>query len=68
MRTKEQIEEKIDEINSEIDDLETEKQEVMEEEGVDDTDEKGERIELEFEDKKKVFENQIELLDWVLEE
>ncbi len=68
MRTKEQIEEKIDDLNSEIDDLENEKQEIMEEEGVDDMDEKGERIELEFEDKKKVLEDQIELLEWVLGE
>ena len=68
MRTKEQIEEKIDDLNSEIDDLENEKQEIMEEEGIDEMDEKGERIELEFEDKKKVLKDQIELLEWVLGE
>lgn len=68
MHTQEEIEGKIDELKSDLEDLEDDTKEEMEAEGVDEMDDKGEEIELEFEAKKKALEKQIELLEWVIEE
>ncbi|MFH1367006.1 MAG: hypothetical protein ABIH38_03385 [Patescibacteria group bacterium] len=68
MRTEEEIKDKIDELESEKDDLENELEETLEDEGVDEDSEKGEELTLENEDKKKIVEKQIDILEWVLGE
>lgn len=68
MRTEEEIKDKIDELESEKDDLENELQEALEDGGVEEDAEKGEELTLENEDKKKIVEKQIDILEWVLGE
>lgn len=66
MKTAQQIEEKIEELNQKLGELDTELEELMELEEVDEFSERGEDLELEFENKKEVVEDQIKLLEWVL--
>lgn len=68
MRSEEEIQEKIDELQGEIDGFDHEFEEALEMEETDEFSEKGKKIENDFEEKKKVLEEQIELLEWVLEE
>ena len=68
MRTKEEIESKIDELDSEKDDIENEFQETLEDEEIEEDSEKGEDLRFEYDQKIEAVEKQIELLEWVLEE
>lgn len=68
MRSEEDIQSKMDDLESEKDDLEDEYKEKLEEENVEEGSSEGDKIMGEYEDKKKVIEDQIELLEWVLEE
>jgi len=68
MRTEEEIKEKIDDLESEKDDLETEFQETLEDENVEEDSEKGEELRCEYDEKVEAMEKQIGLLDWVLKE
>ncbi|MBU0706757.1 hypothetical protein KKG41_00080 [Patescibacteria group bacterium] len=68
MKNEQEIKDKIDELDSEKDDLENEFQEALEDESVDEDSDEGEKIRLEFDEKVESFEKQIELLEWVLSE
>lgn len=68
MRTEEEIKDKIDELDSEKDDLENEFQETLEDEDIDEFSNKGEELRFEFDQKVESVEKQIELLEWVLGE
>lgn len=68
MRTEEEIKDKIDELESEKDDLENEFQENLEDEGIEDDSEKGEELRCEYDEKVEEMDKRIELLEWVIEE
>ena len=67
MKIQEEIKAKIEKLKEKIEELEEEFHETLEDEEVDEFSEKGEELVLEYEDKKRVVEEQIELLEWVLE-
>jgi len=68
MRTEEEIKEKIDDLESEKDDLENEFTEALEDEGVEEDSDKGEEMRFEFDQKIEAIEKQIDLMEWVLGE
>ena len=68
MRTKEEIKDKIDELDSEKDDLENEFTETLEDEDIEEYSDKGEELRFEYDQKIEAIEKQIELLEWILGE
>ena len=66
MKTKEEIEAKIKELEEAIEKIEGEFEEALEDEDVDELSERGEELEIEFETKKEMLEKQIKILEWVL--
>ena len=68
MRTEEEVKDKIDELDSEKDDLENEFSDTLEDEDIEEDSEKGEDLRFEYDQKIEAVEKQIELLEWVLEE
>lgn len=68
MRTEEEIKEKIDELESEKEDTESDFEGTLEDEGIEEDSDKGEELRFECEQKIKAIEKQIELLEWVLGE
>ena len=67
MKKEQDIKDKIDELDSEKDDLENEFQEALEDEDIDEDSDEGEKIRLEFDQKIEAIEKQIELLEWILD-
>ena len=68
MRTEEEIKDKIDELDSEKDDLESEFSDTLEDEDIEEDSDKGEDLRFEYDQKIEAVEKQIELLEWVLGE
>ncbi|MFH0853672.1 MAG: hypothetical protein V1853_04690 [bacterium] len=68
MKNEQEIKDKIDDLDSEKDDLENEFQEALADEEVEEDSDKGEEIRLEFDQKIEMVEKQIELLEWILGE
>lgn len=68
MRTEEEIKEKIDELESEKEDTESDFEGTLADEDIEEDSDKGEELRFECEQKIKAIEKQIELLEWVLGE
>lgn len=68
MRTEEEIKEKIDELESEKEDTESDFEGTLEDEDIKEDSDKGEELRFECDQKIKAIEKQIELLEWVLGE
>lgn len=68
MRTEEEIKEKIDELESEKDELENEFTEMLEDEDIEEDSDKGEDLRFEYDQKIEAIEKQINLIEWILGE
>ncbi|MBU2229028.1 hypothetical protein KJ810_01320 [Patescibacteria group bacterium] len=68
MKDEQDIKDRIDELESEKDDLENEFQETLEDEDIEEDSEEGEEIRMEYDQKIETVEKQIDLLEWILGE
>ena len=68
MKTQEDVEKKIAELKSELEDLESDLEGQIQDEGIKENSDRWEELQNEFEDKKKLLEKQIVLLQWVIME
>ncbi|MBU0613066.1 hypothetical protein KKB10_03535 [Patescibacteria group bacterium] len=68
MKDEQDIKDRIDELESEKDDLENEFQETLEDEDIEEDSEEGEEIRMEYDQKIETVEKQIDLLEWILDE
>jgi len=68
MKDEQEVREKIDDLESERDDLEGAYGETLEDEGIEEGSDRGEDMRLEYDEKVEAIEKQIELLEWVLGE
>lgn len=68
MRSPEEIKSKIEELQEELDNLDSELEERAQDEDIEEMSPGYERLETEFDIKEKMLKRQIELLEWTLGE
>lgn len=66
MKTEQEINEKITELEEAVEGIDDEFEEALEDEDVDEDSDQGVEIEAHFDAKKEMLEDQVDLLKWVL--
>lgn len=68
MKTEEEIKSKIEELESEAEENKNEFQEKLEDEGIEEDSDEGEKLRAEYDYKNEILKKQIDVLEWVLGE